>query len=97
MAFDEDWWDRDPVWRDAAYVCTSSASVCFLCGNPRKRSLQAIPLDRSRPFDDLVAVCGQCKVAARRHRVVPEDYAAGNTLGPVMAHQITPARWRMNR
>ena len=96
MAFAEDWWDRDPEWRDLAYCCTSSAFCCAMCGAV-KRSLQAIPANRNNPFGDLLAVCGQCKVAARRQTVAPEKNLAKPTIGPVLPTEITPARWRMTR
>jgi hypothetical protein len=94
-AFREDWWDRDPAWRDLAYACTSKQERCQLChGKPR--SLQAIPKVRDNPYGDLVAVCGQCKIAARKYHVAPESKPASkHTLGPLMAHQITNTNWRI--
>jgi hypothetical protein len=94
MLSGEDWWDRDPEWRDLAYACTSVQSRCVLCG-VKARSLQAVPVNRSDPFGDLLAVCGQCKVAARRFPVIPEGkVVADPTVGPLMAHQIVNTKWR---
>lgn len=93
MKYGDDWWDRDPEWRDAAYACTSVATCCQLCGMV-PRSFQAVPVDRSKPFGALLAVCAQCKVAARRYEVIPEEAEFRMSLGPLMKGQYTPTIWR---
>jgi hypothetical protein len=60
------------------------------------RSFQAIPVRRDDPFGELMAVCGQCKVAARKFPVVPDGKPQGKpTVGPLMAHQIVNTNWRI--
>lgn len=92
----DDWWDRDPAWRDAAFRCTSEAGRCQLCGMV-PRSLHAIPVRRSDPYGELLAVCGQCKVAARKYDVVPDELEFRMSIGPVTAAQITNTIWRRAR
>lgn len=89
-------WERDAKWRSLQFAFLATKSTCDLCGLPADH-LHAMPRNTDRPYDDFVAVCGQCKPNAMTRRLLtPSDetftlspWAVANSQMPPMPQALS--------